>query len=380
MLQWAPKPTEHTEFEKQLDVVLVPQLRISSAILAKQAQRFLNRFPGTTSFAVKANDDPAIVSQLANSGIAHFDVASIPEMASISKIAPSARLHYHNPVRSTEELQIALTQHRCRRFAVDHFDELEKITAHVDEPGEIEIAIRFRDAAPSQAVQAFSSKFGASELEAAQLLQRAQRYGFKTGLTFHPGSQTLTPEPYVQHIETAARISKTSGINPDFLNVGGGFPANYTGLNSPPLEVFFADISSATAQNFGKDVPLLECEPGRSLVAEAGTLTTTIKAVRSDRREFFLNDGIYGGLMEVSQFPKLQPRYALKSVHHEPHDLEQWTVYGPTCDPIDVLPFKLRLPGNVAEGTQLSFYGVGAYSTATATRFNGYGRIDVVVV
>ena len=379
VMQLTATSTMDTGYAEEAVGDALPRLHISSKTLKHQALRFLHGFNGSTSYAVKANDNPDIIRNLHSAGISHFDVASIPEMEAVKSAAPFSRLHYHNPVRSIQELQTALLKYNCRRFAVDHLDELEKIAAIVADPSQIEIAIRFRDPAPSQAVQAFKSKFGASELEAAQLLLRAKARSFRTGLTFHPGSQTLNPEPYVHHIATASRISKTSGVKLDFLNVGGGFPANYTGLEPQPLKRYFTAIADAVARNFGSRAPLLECEPGRALVAEAGILETRIKAIRRDRCEVFLNDGIYGGLMEVSQFPDLQPQYELSGNPCPRHNLQEWTAYGPTCDPIDVLPFKLALPGNIAEGQRLNFHGVGAYSTATATRFNGYGCIDVAI-
>jgi ornithine decarboxylase len=57
-----------------------------------------------------------------------------------------------------------------------------------------------------------------------------------------------------------------------------------------------------------------------------------------------------------------------------------YTVYGPTCDPLDVLPGKLNLPTNIQEGDYLEFSSVGAYGAATSTRFSGYGTRNVVHV
>ena len=57
-----------------------------------------------------------------------------------------------------------------------------------------------------------------------------------------------------------------------------------------------------------------------------------------------------------------------------------YTAYGPTCDPLDVLPGKLDLPAQLQEGDYLEFSSLGAYGSATATRFNGYGARSVVHV
>ena len=56
------------------------------------------------------------------------------------------------------------------------------------------------------------------------------------------------------------------------------------------------------------------------------------------------------------------------------------TVFGPTCDSVDRLPGELPLAGDIAEGDYVMFYGMGAYTSATNTRFNGFGNVAIVTV
>jgi len=356
-----------------------PVLEISTVELLRQARRFLTGFQGITCYAVKANENSEIIKNFNLAGISTFDVASIHEMQVVRSAAANATLHYHNPVRSRTETAIAYYEYGCRRFAVDHVGELEKLHNSVDNPSTVEVAIRFRLDHASHAVQAFQSKFGATQDQAVELLKRAKNLGFAVGLTFHPGSQTLSYTPYADHIAVASKIARHAELELDFLNVGGGFPSAYAELASANLEQYFSEIDIAAQKHFPHSHPILECEPGRALVARAGTLITTIKAIRHDTNEIFLNDGIYGGLMEVHQFNKLQPVHALVENEHRGEQRE-WTAYGPTCDPVDALPFKLALPSDITEGDVIRFQGVGAYSTATATRFNGYGSVVTQMV
>ncbi|MEJ2022748.1 MAG: type III PLP-dependent enzyme, partial [Maritimibacter sp.] len=60
--------------------------------------------------------------------------------------------------------------------------------------------------------------------------------------------------------------------------------------------------------------------------------------------------------------------------------VSQREIYGPTCDSVDRLPDPLPIPGDVAEGDYLIFAGMGAYSNATLTRFNGYGAHEIVTL
>jgi len=353
-----------------------PLLEISIGKLRKSARTFLTQFPGETSYAVKANSNSDVIKTLYEHGIYNFDVASLEEMQLVQTYAPNSKMHYHNPVRSTEEIKAAYHIYDCRRFAVDHIDELLKIYSAIPSSDCVEIAVRFANNDASQAVMAFKSKFGADTTQATRIMRNAKAYGFTVGLTFHPGSQTSSPQPYKSHIAQAKLISNNAGITPAFVNVGGGFPAYYAQDKMHDLGKYFSTIRQSMIKHFGPDYPKLECEPGRAMVASSGTLITRVKSVRRDSKELFINDGIYGALMEVHQFPKLQPMYDFRDTK-EALSKCLWTVYGPTCDPIDVLPFKLSLPEKIEEGDTISFYGLGAYSLSTATRFNGYGNFDI---
>jgi ornithine decarboxylase len=131
---------------------------------------------------------------------------------------------------------------------------------------------------------------------------------------------------------------------------------------------------------FGAGGVKLECEPGRGLVASSHNLLTRIKLVRN-ATDVFINDGIYGALLECAQVPELMPSVrAIRSGEPLFGNEREYTVYGPTCDPLDVLPGRLRLPAELKEGDYLEFFSLGAYGAATATRFNGYGTRDVVPI
>ncbi|MGE0210932.1 MAG: hypothetical protein AB7S41_04490 [Parvibaculaceae bacterium] len=226
----------------------------------------------------------------------------------------------------------------------------------------------------------FSCKFGATPEEAATLLREVASLGFKPVLTFHPGSQCTDPEAYVRHVAAAAGIAREAGVTLHALNVGGGFPARYRDAAVPPLPAFFEAMADAVREGFEK-APQLECEPGRGLVATSMSLLTRVKLVKHGRREVFLNDGIYGALLEMSQAPSLTPPYrAIRGGEALGGKEIEFTAYGPTCDPLDRLPVPLTLPEAVEEDDFIEFGTLGAYGAATATCFNGYEVADVVTV
>lgn len=356
----------------------------SNAALLERLEMFQSGFPGKVSFAVKSNPAREVVAALAAAGLHHWDVASVQEMSLVHGISSDARFHYHNPVKSRREISEAYHKFGCRRFAVDCREELQKIAAVTGRDSSVEIAVRFvlpRERTSS--AHDFSTKFGAPEHIAIALLQQADGLGFTPLLTFHPGSQSRDPQTYVRHTEAAARIAAGAGIHIGKLNVGGGFPASYPNSQPvAPLAGFFSTIAEAATQYFGKGTePELECEPGRGLVATSMSLLTRVKLVCGDGDDVFINDGVYGGLMEFMQVPELQPPHrVIRDGVVLAGETKSWKVFGPTCDPMDVLPQALDLPADIRDDDYIEFGTLGAYGIATSTLFNGYGSHAIIPV
>jgi ornithine decarboxylase len=360
-----------------------PAFCFSRGQLLDRLREFRTGFPGEVSFAVKSNPSREVLETLAQGGLRHWDVASVKEMARVAEVCAKPVFHYHNPVKSRREIADAYTIHGCRRFAVDCREELAKIGDIAAGDRKVEIAVRFvlpRERASS--AHDFSTKFGAPEHICIELLQDARARGFKPMLTFHPGSQSIEPHTYVRHIEAAARIAQQAGIAISKLNVGGGFPANYLTSRGEPLSIYFANIRNAAVAAFGEgQVPKLECEPGRGLVATSMSLLARVKLVCTDGDDVFINDGVYGGLMEFMQVPDLQPPYrAIRDGAVLEGTTKSWKVFGPTCDPLDVLPRRLDLPATLREDDVIEFGTLGAYGIATTTQFNSYGDHQVIEV
>ena len=356
-----------------------PVFCVSEKALERQAELFFEGFPGLVTYAVKANPSPQVIETLARSGIGTFDVASPVEMAVVRAAAPDAVLHYHNPVKSRAEIEQALNVFAVRHFAIDDEAELGKIAELAERPEGIELVIRFRGV-KNRAVCDFSTKFGAGPQDAASLLAKAQALGFGTALTFHAGSQCLEPQAYVENIESAADICATAGVAISRLNVGGGFPIAFPGHPVPSLQTFFEAISRATVTAFGDAAPELVCEPGRAMVAPSSSLLARVKHRRPSTADLFLNDGIYGALMELTQVPVDLPCRVIRDGAVLDGPCRDFEVYGPTCDPTDRIPRHMALPSDVSEGDWLEIGLVGAYGAATTTSFNGYGTIPSVHV
>lgn len=355
----------------------------SATALNDRLRQFRDGFPGTVSFAVKSNPAREVIVALADGGLKHWDVASVHEMALVRSVSHDARFNYHNPVKSRREISDAYHVYGCRRFAVDCREEVQKIADIAGKDSSVELAVRFvlpRERTSS--AHDFSTKFGAPEHIAVALLQDTGRRGYIPVLTFHPGSQSRDPQVYARHIEAAHRIAKAAGVHVGKLNAGGGFPVEYPRSKPAALGSYFSTIAEAATRYFGKGTePELECEPGRGLVATSMSLLTRVKLVCSDGDDIFINDGVYGGLMEYMQVPELQPPFrVIRDGKVLTGATKPWKVFGPTCDPLDVLSHRLELPADLKDDDYIEFGTLGAYGIATSTLFNGYGSHAVVAV
>lgn len=367
------KPAEHLRAYQPDE----PVLYFSPAVLQGTARKFLEGFPGLVTYAVKSNPDDIVLVNLVAAGINGFDVASPFEMELVAKIAPGAAMHYNNPVRSRSEIATAVRL-GVVSYSVDSASELEKLIELVPVE-DTEVTVRFK--LPVQgAAYNFGAKFGATAEKAVDLLRRVAEAGFIPSLTFHPGTQCTDPMAWDAYLRKAAWIAAEAEVKIARLNVGGGFPSHRLSEIAPQLDEIFTLIDTVTDEAFGADHPALVCEPGRGLVAESYSFAVRVKAVR-DGEHVFMNDGIYGGLAELPLIGVID-RIEVMSPDMTPRLGERVPriCFGPTCDSVDRLPGELMLPGDMEEGDYMLFHGMGAYSTATVTRFNGFGNIAIETV
>jgi len=226
------------------------------------------------------------------------------------------------------------------------------------------------------AVLELSSKFGTTPEDAARLLKRVAESGAAPCITFHVGSQCLSPFSYAQAIEMARRTANMAGVEITALDLGGGFPGPYPGNDVPPYHWYFDTIRESLA-TFGTKTPPVICEPGRALIAEGMSLITQVILRKGD--SLYINDGVYGSFDELT-LPGWTADYALNVFTLDakgralplPGEMKPFRIFGPTCDTLDVLPRPLMLPENIGPGDFIVFEAIGAYSVAIRTSFNGF--------
>ena len=347
---------------------------------ARAARFFVEKFPGKSLYAVKANPSPDLLQVLWDNGVTHYDVASIAEVRLVRSVLPGATLCFMHPVKAPSAIREAYRQHGVRTFSLDSVEELEKIvTACRDDEGEpaqdLRLCVRLRVSSEYSELS-LASKFGCDLTEAPALLQEARQHADWLGVCFHVGSQAMTPFAYVQALERVRVAIGEASVVIDMIDVGGGFPSVYPGMEPPPLEDYFQIIH----QNF-YNLPIaynaeLWCEPGRALCAEYSSLIVKVEKRRGE--ELYINDGAYGALFDAAHVDWKFPVRALEDDLIKP-DMD-FAFYGPTCDDADYMQGPFVLPEDIQAGDFIEIGMLGAYGAAMKTDFNGFGAADRVVV
>ncbi|HWJ86569.1 MAG TPA: hypothetical protein VNS12_00675 [Pelagibacterium sp.] len=352
-----------------------PSFLFSERLLVNAIDTFKSGFDGLLTYAVKANPSPHILEIMHREGLTAYDVASNTEMALINQYAPGATMHYNNPIKSRREIARAYEEFGVRSFTIDHVAQLDQLAAVIPPSEDVEVTVRFKAGKALKSYD-FGTKFGVMEDGAISICTLTKAMGYSTSLCFHVGSQCEDAYAYERHIAAAGRIALASGIELGRLNVGGGFPATYPSSSAPPLDVYFDTIRTAVADTFGSTKPQLIAEPGRGLVTGSTSLLLRVKHQRGEQ-SVYLNDGVYGSLMEAMIVEFMPPLRVWRGDRILTGESWGFTIFGPTCDSYDMLPQSFILPESIAEDDYIEFGLMGAYTQASLTPFNGFDRRDL---
>ena len=339
---------------------------------AAAASWFLDRFPGEVLYAVKANPSPWLLDALYGAGVRWFDVASEGEVRLIGDRFPDATLAFMHPVKSRRAIRVAYREYGCRIFVTDTVEELEKILEETGNARDLTLVVRIAVSNDGASLP-LKAKFGASGDAAVELLKRARAATEENlGVSFHVGSQCMTPASYRAAMGEAARLIVQAGVTVDVIDVGGGFPVAYPGMTPPPLQSYVDEIARVFDSMPVTFNCQLWCEPGRALCAEATAILARVELRKGDA--LYLNDGSYGNLFDATHVAWPYPVRALRLDGPFRAKNAPFRFYGPTCDSIDAADGPFQLPADMDEGDWVEIDMLGAYGVAMATRFNGFGE------
>ncbi len=346
-----------------------PVYCVRPAVLQENARRFVSLFPGTVLYAIKCNPHPLVLTALYKGGIRHFDTASLAEIAQIRETFSDADAYFMHPVKGRAVIRSAYRVYGIRHYVVDHPSELDKVLAET-RGKDLTIVVRIWTPPDESTTYHLAAKFGAHPDEAADLLKEAAKRGCKVGLAFHVGSQCQDPKAYRVALDLVGDIMAAASVDLDCIDVGGGFPGLYMNTSAPPLEDYMAEIRKGLKDIKVKPAVEVMAEPGRVLVASGISLLTQVQLRKGD--QLYINDGIYGSLSEMVQTNLRLPARLIRLNEQPCEERSAFTLSGPTCDSLDVIPGTFDLPSDAREGDWIEIDQVGAYSNALATHFNGF--------
>src|SRR6185437_11654003 len=154
----------------------------------RAARFFVEKFPGRSLYAVKANPSPDLLKILWDAGVTHYDVASIGEVRFVHETLPEAVLCFMHPVKAEEAIAESYFEHGVRTFSLDTIEELEKIVRATKGATDLDLLVRIR-VSSEHAKLSLAAKFGAEPAEMKALLFATRQAADALGICFHVGSQ-----------------------------------------------------------------------------------------------------------------------------------------------------------------------------------------------
>lgn len=323
-------------------------------------------------YAIKANPHPEILQVMRDLGSC-FDVASDGEIRTLNAMGvEGSRMIYANPVKLGVGLK-ACCDCGVTKMTFDSASEIDKIKKQCPNAT---VLLRLRIDNSSAHVD-LNKKFGASRENALALMQYAKDAGLDmAGIAFHVGSQTVSADPYLRALDITRELfeeAEAVGLHLRILDIGGGFP-----IPEPKVKFNLPEMLKQINARLEEDFADAEiwAEPGRYICGTAVNLITSVVGVteRGGQPWYFLDEGLYGTFSGVL-FDQWD--FKLLSFKDETEKIPA-TFAGPSCDSLDIM-FRGRMTAPLEVGDLLLVPSCGAYTSASATTFNGFSKARFVV-
>jgi len=300
----------------------------------------------------------------------NFDCASGHELNEVLRHGGlSENIIFANPVKPDRDMLLA--EHRdIGLTVVDSVEEIDRICEHRTSIGwcpEVLIRLAVDD---NRSRSPFSVKFGAERWAWKDILMQLKRRGLKYGgLSFHIGSACSDPQQWGKAIDLCREFTIFTKETPRIIDIGGGFVSDL-------FEA--AALAIRSAQERWKDVKKPEkwiAEPGRFFSGPSHTLYCPIigkkRGPGGNGWRYTLDESIYGQFSCIP-FDHAQPNWIRVGRDNcNAQDKTKGFIFGRTCDSLDMIAYSEKMPVmNV--GDWLCFPGMGAYTYASASEFNGF--------
>jgi len=344
------------------NITLKSALFISRISLLKQVASWRQHLPTIQPFyAVKSNPTPILLKWMKPLGL-KADCASPGEMRTVLEagFTPSDIL-YANTMKAPSDLQDALAL-GVRRTTTDSVEGVEQLAAQTKACSVlVRLAVDDRGARSP-----FSIKFGANQEEWARIMEAIQFYGLTFGgLSFHVGSNSSDINAFPNAIRMCQAFQERIGCDVPLVDIGGGFL---------PSEAAFVKTAASIRHSMeewrGRPSTWI-AEPGRFFSAPVQMLLCPIvfKKVSKDRIRYLLDDSVYGQFSSII-FDHAKPAWRVLGTPGA-NSGKQALFFGKTCDSLDLIASE----ENAREyqvGDVFVVPNMGAYTSASATAFNGF--------
>ena len=383
-----------------------PLYVMDEALIRANCQRytaaFAKRYPGESlvTYAGKAFLVQAMACLIQQEGLS-LDVAAGGELyTALTAGFPADRILFHGNNKSDQEIAMGVKA-GVGRFVVDNFYELRRLDAAAREADSVQpILLRVTPGIDPHTHRRIrtgqeDTKFGINISDGSALEAVKEALALPNvkllGIHCHIGSQLLDAKSHEDAIavmvEFLATIRAHSGVEMEELNIGGGLGVRYLESHDPPSYEEFADIVCTSLEKafetHGVRPPRLLQEPGRALVAEAGTTLYTlgpikkVNIVEAPGYRYYVS--VDGGMSDNPRPQLYDSVYSAMVANKAGQSRDRVvTIAGKHCE-TDILIWDIAL-GDTEIGDILAVQTTGAYNHAMASNYNRFLRPTVVFV
>ncbi len=367
-------------------------LRNSCKAYKKALEKY---YPGESLpiYASKANSSLFMSNLVASEGFGLDAVSEGELLTALKGGVPNEKIVFHGNNKSDKEIAFAI-KNNIKVIVDNDYDlkRLEEISNSLNY--DLEIMIRFTPGIECHTHEyirtgSFDSKFGFGIEYLNNLFQEISKTKHLKliGLHAHIGSQIFELDPHKDLGEIMVNVilqAKMFGHNIKELNVGGGLGIKYTQDDDPPsIDEWIKTVSLSVRQACEKnqlDLPVLMCEPGRSIVSTAGVTIYKIGSFKEipGIRTYLSVDG---GMSDNPRPITYQSNYSACLVNNPLNmdSINKYTVAGKHCESGDVLFKELEL-GSCNTGDLICVFGTGAYNNSMSSNYNRIPRPAALLV
>lgn len=343
-----------------------------------EIKRCISGKPVMVHYAVKANNNPAVMKVIAEAGFGADCVSGREISASVAAGFITESICYAGVGKMDREIILGM-QRGIGFFNVESFEELGIIAQLAEEYGyKPNIALRVNPGIDAHTHHYITTgleenKFGIdlSLLDHAVDFTRNSPFLNLVGLHCHIGSQITTLEPFkimCEKINALCEKYRQRGVEFKIINVGGGLGIDYDNPDANPIPDFKGYFDTLFSNLDLQEGQELHCELGRAIVGQCGSLISQVVLVKEGIGKKFV-------ILDAGMNDLIRP--ALYGAHHKIENLtgaarkshEVYDVVGPICESSDEFGKEEQLP-ETFRGDIFAIRSAGAYGESMASTYN----------